>query len=185
LFSRFFLFLFIFINFFLRLDADEKQSIINRLIDINNITFNFKQITNEKTETGSCLLVFDDKLKCTYEDEMQKEILIKGKTLVIIQKKYDKIYFYPISNSPFIKILNKYSLISFVQKSDLELNNNINLIYIDKNKKKITVIFDKKNYDLIGWKIEDKFQNEIYFSLKIQHMNSEYDPSAFKIPTIN
>ena len=46
MFSRFFLFLLIFVNFFLNLNADEKQSIINRLKNINNITFNFKQITN-------------------------------------------------------------------------------------------------------------------------------------------
>ena len=37
----------------------------------------------------------------------------------------------------------------------------------------------------MGCKVNDQFQNEIYFSLKIQHMNSEYDPSVFKVPTIN
>ena len=185
MFSRFFLSLLIFINFYLNLNADEKQSIINRLKNINNITFNFKQITNDKTETGSCLLVFDSKLKCTYEDEIQKEILINNKTLVIMKKKYGKVYFYPISNSSFVNILNKYSLINLVQKSNLELNNNINLIYIDNNNKKITIFFDKKNFDLIGWKVDDQFQNEIYFSLKIQHINSEYDPNVFKVPTIN
>ena len=165
--------------------ADDKQSIINRLKNINNVTFNFKQITNEKTETGSCLLVFDNKLKCIYADKMQKEILINNKTLVVMQKRYGKVYFYPISKSPFIMILNKSSLISLIQKSNLELNNNINLIYIDKNNNKITVFFDKKNYDLTGWKVYDQFQKEIYFSLKIQHINNEYDPSMFKVPTIN
>jgi len=185
LFSKFFLSCFIFVNFFLTLNADEKQSIINRLTNINNITFNFEQITNQNTETGSCLLVFDNKLKCTYEDKLQKEILINNKTLVVMQKKNDKIYFYPISNSPLIKILNKYSLISLVQESNLEIKNNIHLIYIDENKKKITVIFDKKNYDLMGWKVDDQFQNEIYFSLKIKHMNTEYDANTFKVPTID
>ena len=185
MFSRFSLSLFIFINFFLSLNADERQSIINRLKDINNITFNFKQITNQKTETGSCLLVFDNKLRCAYEDDAQKEILINNKTMVIMQKRYNKVYFYSVSKYPFIKILNKYSLISLVQESNLELNNSINLIYIDENKKKITVIFDKKSFDLMGWKVDDQFQNEIYFSLKIQHMNSKYDPNIFKVPIID
>ena len=175
----------IFISFFLNLYANEKQLIINRLTEINNLTFNFQQITKEMIETGSCLLVFDNKLRCNYEDEMQKEILINNKILVVMQKRYDKIYFYPILNSPFIKILNKNNLINLIQKSNLELNDNIDLIYLEENNKKITVFFDKKSYELIGWKVNDEFQNEIYFSLKIQNTNSEYDPSLFKVPTIN
>ena len=76
--------------------------IINKLLKIDNLTFSFKQITNNKTETGTCFLVFDNKLKCNYLDKNQKEIIINNKTLVIMQKRYDKIYFYPISNSPLI-----------------------------------------------------------------------------------
>ena len=140
-----FLLILIFISSFLNLHADEKQSIINRLIETNNLTFNFEQITNEKTETGSCILVFDNKLKCNYEDEMQKEILINNKTLVVIKKKYNKIYFYSISNSPFVKILNKNNLIILIRKSNLKLNDNIDLMYLDKNNKKITIFFKKKN----------------------------------------
>jgi outer membrane lipoprotein-sorting protein len=165
--------------------ADEKQSIIKQLLEINNFTFNFEQITQGKIETGSCVLVFDNKLKCTYIDDKQKEIIINNKKLVVIQKRYDKIYFYPISKSPFLKILNKNSLISLVRESNLELNDKIDLIYLDEKKKKITVFFEKKNYDLIGWKIQDKFQNEIYFSLEIQNKNTEINNDLFKIPSIN
>jgi len=71
-----------------------------------------------------------------------------------------------------------------IKESNLELNDNINLVYLDENKKKITVFFDKKNYDLIGWKIKDEFQNEIYFSLKIQDINIEIKDDFFKIPSI-
>jgi outer membrane lipoprotein-sorting protein len=165
--------------------ADEKQSIIKQLLEINNFTFNFEQITQGKIETGSCVLVFDNKLKCTYIDDKQKEIIINNKKLVVIQKRYDKIYFYPISKSPFLKILNKNSLISLVRESNLELNDKIDLIYLDEKKKKFTVFFEKKNYDLIGWKIQDKFQNEIYFSLEIQNKNTEINNDLFKIPSIN
>ena len=41
-----------------------------------------------------------------------------------------------------------------MEKSNLELNDNIDLVYIDKNGRKITIFFDKKNYQLIGWKIK-------------------------------
>ena len=185
MFLKFCLYFFIFFCYFLNLHADKKQSIINQLLEINNFTFNFKQITQGEIETGICFLVFDNKLKCSYFDKKQKEIIVNNKTLVVIQKKYNKKYFYPISKSPFVKILNKTSLIGLVKKSNLELNDNIDLVYIDKNGRKITIFFDKKNYQLIGWKIKDKLQNEIYFSLQIQNINTEIKDNLFKIPSID
>ena len=182
---KIFLFFCIIFNYSLNLHANEKQLIINRLLKINNLTFNFKQITHGKSETGNCFLVFDNKLKCNYIDKNQKEIIINKKTLVVMQKRYDKIYFYPISKSPFVKILSKNTLIRLVEESTLEIDDNISLIYIDENKKKIEVFFEKKNYDLIGWKIEDEFTNEIYFSLQIQSVNTDIDRNIFKIPSIN
>ena len=114
MFSKFFILLFIFINFLPNLYANEKKLIINRLINIHNITFNFEQITNEKKEIGICILVFDNKLKCKYKDSMQKEVLINGKTLVVSQKRYNKNYFYPIANTMFVNILNKKKLINLL-----------------------------------------------------------------------
>ena len=183
MFLKIFLYFFLLFNFSLNSYADEKQLIIDKLLGINNFTFNFEQNTQGGIEIGNCSLVFDNKLKCNYIDEKLKEIIINNKTLVVIQKRYNKIYFYPISKSPFLKILSKNSLINLVKESNLELNDNIDLIYIDENKKKITVFFEKKNYDLIGWKIEDEFQNEMYFSLNILNKNTEIDNDLFKIPS--
>ena len=101
------------------------------------------------------------------------------------QKRYDKIYYYPVSKSPFLNILIKNKLIALIKKSNLILNENIELVYIDQNQKMITVFFDKKNYELIGWLIEDEFQNEIYFSLKIENINNELSKNYFKIPSLN
>ena len=167
------------------MQASEKKSIIDRLSKIKNFSFNFEQITDKKIETGNCLLEFDKKLKCSYNDKSQKEIIINNKTLVVLQKKYNKTYFYPISKSPFLNILSKDKLITLIQKSDLILNENIELIYLDENQKIITVFFEKKNHELTGWLIEDEFQNEIYFSLKIKDINTEIDKNYFKIPLIN
>ena len=172
-------------SYSLNLHANQKLSIINHLLNINNFTFNFEQIAQGKIEKGNCLLVFDNKLKCKYFNKKQKEIIINNNTLVIIQKKYDKIYYYPVSKSPFIKILNKNTLIGLVRDSDLELNDNIDLVYVDENEKKITVFFEKTNYNLTGWKITDVFQNEIYFSLKIQNINTKIDNVVFRIPAYN
>ena len=185
MFLKFFLFFILVFNYSLNLYANEKRLIIDKLLNINNFTFNFEQITQGKIETGSCLLVFDNKLKCNYIDNNQKEIIINNKKLVVMQKRYNKIYFYPISKSPFLKILNKNSLINLIRRSNLELNNNIDLIYFYEKEKKIKVFFDKKSYDLLGWETEDKFHNKINFSLKIQNRNTEINNDVFKIPSIN
>ena len=173
-----------FFHFFLNTWADDKQSIINYLLGINNFSFSFEQVTEEKIETGNCLLVFDNKLKCDYDDKMQKEMIINDKKLVILQKRYDKIYFYPISKSLLLNILNKEKLINLIQKSELMLNEKIELNYTDENKRKIKIFFKKTNYELIGWVMEDKFQNEIYFSIKIEAINTKVDNKNFKIPSI-
>ena len=183
--NKFFILLFIFINVSLCLKADEKQLIIDRLISFNNITFDFEQIINNKKEVGTCILVFDNKLSCDYEDSMQKRILINDKTLVVQQKRYDKIYYYPVSNSSFIKIFNKNNLINLIKKSDYQLNDNITLTYIGEDKAKITIFFKKDSYDLSGWRVVDNMQNVINFSIKIKFVNSEINPKIFIIPPIN
>tara|TARA_B100000780_G_scaffold275989_2_gene243730 strand:+ start:5032 stop:5589 length:558 start_codon:yes stop_codon:yes gene_type:complete len=185
LFNKFFIGLFIYINLVITLHADEKKLIINRLIEIDNITFDFEQITNNKKELGICVLVFDNKLNCNYEDSKQKEIIINGTTLVVKHKRYDKIYFYPISNSPFIKIFNKSNLLNLIKESDYSLNQNIELVYIDKNKKKIIIEFEKNSYNLIGWKIVDQLQNKIDFSINIKNVNTKIDPKIFIIPFVD
>ena len=175
----------IFINFFLNVQASEKKLIIDRLLEIKNFSFDFEQTTKEKTETGYCLLEFDKKLKCNYNDKLQKEVIINNKTLVILQKKYNKIYYYPVSKSSFLNILSKNKLINLIKKSDLKLSKNIELVYLDENQKIITVFFEKKSYELIGWVVEDEFQNKINFSLKIKNINSVVDKNYFKSPTNN
>jgi outer membrane lipoprotein-sorting protein len=57
-------------------------------------------------------------------------------------------------------------------------------MYLDKNKK-ITIFFEKNSYELIGWLIEDEFQNEIFFSIKIKKTNTQIEEKEFKIPSIS
>ena len=185
MFNKFFVILFILITFSVNLYSDEKQLIINQLINFDNITFDFVQIINNKKETGPCILVFDNKLNCEYKDSAKKRILINGKTLVVQQKMFDKIYFYPISNSPFINIFNKKNLLNLIKNSNYQLNENIELTYIDKNKQKIIIFFKKNDYGLVGWRVVDQLQNVINFSIKIKYTNSEVDPKIFKIPSLN
>ena len=183
--NKFFIALFIFISFSQSIYANEIQLIIDQLIRTDNITFDFEQSTNSKKEMGTCILVFDNKLSCNYKDSVQKRILINDKILVVQQKRYDKIYFYPISNSPFIKIFNKSNLVSLIEKSNYKINDKIELTYVDQNKNKIIIFFEKNSYNLIGWKVVDQLQNIINFSLKIKKVNSEINLEIFKVPSVN
>ena len=186
MFYKLFTLVFIFINIFLNLHADGKQLIINKLITINNLTFDFKQTINDKKEVGTCVLVFNNKLNCNYKDSVQKRILINNKTLVIQQKRYNKSFFYPISKSPYINIFNKDKLINLIIKSDYNLNkNNIELTYVDKNDEEIIIFFDKNDYKLTGWKMVDQLKNIINFSIIINYENSDVDPKIFKVPSAN
>ena len=109
----------IFINFFSNLQANEKQFIIESLSKIKNFSFSFEQVSKKKIETGNCVIEFDRKLRCIYNDKLQKEIIINNKTLAILQKRYNKIYFYPVSKSVFMNISSPLpTLLPKPQKKD-------------------------------------------------------------------
>ena len=164
--------------------ANEKDKIISQLNNLNSLEFTFDQIVNNKIEKGSCLLKFPGKLKCNYFDDKQKELIINNKRLAITQKRYNKTYYYPISKSPFLNILYKEKLFEIVQSGKLEFNNQIiKLNYFSDNK--ITVFFDKKSLNLIGWEIEDQYNNNINFSLNIISKNDIFEKNTFKLPEIN
>ena len=177
----------LFLIFFLlsaKLLANEKSQIINQLNNLNSLEFTFNQLINGKAEKGSCLLKFPGKLKCDYFDDKEKELIINNKRLAITQKRYDKTYYYPISNSPFLNILYKDKLLEIVRSGNLELSNQIiRLIYLGDNR--ITVFFDRKTFNLKGWQIIDQYNNNINFSLNIIAKNDVFKKETFKIPEIN
>ena len=164
--------------------ADTKDKIISQLSNLNSLEFTFNQLINGKTEKGGCLLEFPGKLKCDYFDEKEKELVINNKKLAITQKRYDKTYHYPISKSPFLKILYKDKLFEIVKSGELELADKIIKItyfYDDE----ITIFFERKNLNLKGWKIVDRYNNIINFSLNIVAKNEVFKKGTFKIPKKN
>jgi len=177
----------IFIFFILvstNLSANEKDQIIAQLNNLNSLEFTFDQMVNDKTEKGSCLLEFPGKLKCDYFDDKKKELIINKKKLAITQKRYNKTYFYPISNSPFLNILYKDKLLEIVRSGEVELSDQIiKLVYLENNE--ITVFFDKRTLDLKGWQIIDQYNNNINFSLNIVAKNDVFKKGTFKIPEMN
>ena len=116
------------------LSANEKDQIVKKLNNLNSLKFTFNQEVNDKTEKGSCLLEFPGKLKCDYFDDKKKELIINKKRLAITQKRYNKTYYYPISQSPFLNILYKDKLLEIIKSGKLDLSDRvIKLVYIDEN----------------------------------------------------
>ena len=52
--------------------ASIKENLINNLKDINNLTFNFEQNINDKTENGNCTLEYPKKIICKYDLKNKK-----------------------------------------------------------------------------------------------------------------
>mgnify|MGYP005993225893 FL=1 len=164
--------------------ANEKDQIMAQLNKLNSLEFTFNQLTNEKAEKGNCLLQFPGKLKCNYFDDKKKELVINNKRLAITQKRYNKTYHYPVTNSPFLNILYKEKLLEIVKSGELEVSDQIiKLIYLGDNE--ITVFFNRKNLDLKGWQVIDQYNNNIDFSLDITAKNGVFKKDTFKIPEIN
>ena len=182
-FSKIFLFLIIFVlpeNLY----PYEKEQIIIRLKNLNSFEFTFNQSINNKNEKGFCILVFPGKLKCNYYDDNEKELVINNKKLAITQKRYNKTYRYPISNSPFLNILYKDKLFEIIKSGELvSSDDTIKLSYANENN--ISVFFEKKTLDLKGWQIVDQYNNNINFSLKIISKNNTYKKGTFKVPEKN
>ncbi len=165
--------------------ANEKTQIINKLKDIKNIQFKFIQKTNEKIEKGRCILVFPNKLKCDYRDKNEKELIINKKMMAITQKRYGKTLFYPLSKSTFINILSKKELIKIINKSNIIIDDYINIVFIDSNDSKTLIRFNKKNFLLAGWVSSDQYDNKIVFEIEILFVNQVLKNNIFTLPRKN
>mgnify|MGYP006118662575 CR=1 FL=1 len=103
-------------------------------------------------------------MKITTLIQKRKQLIINKKSLAITQRKYNKTYYYPISKSHFVDILNKEKLVNLINQSVINIvDEQINLI----NTNGIIILFNKSNYNLMGWEIKDKFNNKVSFLIDI------------------
>ena len=78
--------------------ASIKENIINKLKDIENISFNFEQNINGKIENGNCIIEYPKKIFCKYDLSNQKILVSNGKSLVI--KTLSSYYHYSLKKTP-------------------------------------------------------------------------------------
>ena len=161
--------------------ASNKENIVKKLSTINNLSFNFIQTIGEKDEEGECVIKYPKKIFCKYKKRNNKIIVSNGNSLVIKSKK--QYYRYPIKTTPFEYLLDKKFLIEKINSSELnEIENKYLFIQIVENNNNINVFFNKKNFTLVGWQVEDVYQNlavTYIFDLK---SNKKINKKIFNLP---
>ena len=174
---------FLFLNFFNYSYASVENKIINNFKKIDNISFNFKQIINDKIEEGNCIIQYPKKIYCNYDNVKKKLIVSNGNSLVIKNQKGKEYFVYPLEQTSLGLILDKDLLIKKIEKLKAKfINEKYYLFNMENNGNLINIFFDRYSYDLIGWQTEDIYQNlavTYIFNIK---KNSNIDKKTFKLP---
>ena len=176
---RLFLIIF-FITFSQQVLASDTQNIINHLQKTNNLTFNFIQSVGEKREQGKCVIKYPKKILCKYDNFNKKTIVSNGKSLVIKNNNY---YIYPLEKTALALLLDKEYLISKLNISKpRELDKKYLNYQILENNNEINIFFDKKNFNLVGWQIEDIYQNLSITFISSVRINQNISDKIFELP---
>ena len=145
--------------------------------------FLFKEKEKSRKINISAVKKFKEIDVCDYNNLKQKSIIVNGKTVAIIKKKYKRIYLYPLKITPLYTILQKNTILN-IMKTQKPIINNLNLIVYetsDKDNNKLKIFFDKKSLDLKGWETRDIYSNKVNFTVLNLEINKIIDENLFKI----
>ncbi len=180
------IFIFFLFNFFNYSYASIENKIINNFKKINNISFNFKQTINDKSEEGNCIIQYPKKINCKYNNLKKKLIVSNGNSLVIKNQASKGYFTYPLDQTSLGLILDKDLLIKKIEKLKAKLiNEKYYLFSVQNNGNLINIFFDKDSYDLIGWQTEDIYQNLVVTYIFNIKKNSIINKKIFKLPQPN
>ena len=178
--------IFLFFIFFNPLNATIKEQIISNLEKTNNLTFNFKQTIDEKSEEGSCIIEYPKKIYCLYDNFNKKIMVSNGKSLVIKNQTNNQFYLYPLKKTPLELILDKNYLINQIKNLEGRIIDNKYFNFtILNNHNKINIFFDNQTLNLIGWQTEDIYQNLVITFISKIKVNQKIDKNIFKLPQMN
>tara|TARA_B100001769_G_C21787180_1_gene429331 strand:+ start:87 stop:632 length:546 start_codon:yes stop_codon:yes gene_type:complete len=177
------LFLVCLISLSSKVNANNKDQIINKLKNTSNLNFDFEQNINGKIEFGNCTIQYPKKMFCDY-DNRNKVIVSNGKSLVI--KSTSSYYRYPLDKTPLNFILDKNFLLKKISELNEEnINNTLIKFTIKENGQSIEIFFDINDYNLIGWQTKDVYQNTAVTLLYSVKSNQIVDEKIFKTPLQN
>ena len=179
----------IFLTFFFilitnSLSASIKNNIIEKFINIENLTFDFEQNINGKIEKGNCTLEYPKKIYCRYDLKNKKILVSDGKSLVI--KTLTSFYLYPLEKTPLNLILDKNLLLKKVRDlKERDIGDNYINFKFKENENEINLFFDKKTFNLIGWQTIDIYQNISITYLSSIKRNRKLNNKLFLLPKQN
>ena len=177
---------FILLNFYNPILASMKEDIISKMQITNNLTFNFVQTINEKSENGTCILEYPKKIYCEYDGANKKIIVSNGRSLVIKTNDNNNHYIYPLDRTPLEYLLDKEYLISKIKMLEpRDINDKYINFKIFENKNEINIFFDKKTFNLIGWQTEDIYQNLTITFISSVKRNQIVNDDTFILPKID
>ena len=173
----------IFFIFFSNTYASNKDKILEKLQNTENLKFNFEQNINGKIENGNCTIEYPKKIYCNYQKN-NKILVSNGKSLVV--RTITSYYKYPLNKTPLNLILDKNFLIKKIYnlKERILDKNYINFV-IKENDHEINLFFDEKTFNLIGWQTVDIYQNINVTYLSSVLVNQKIESNLFKLPTQN
>ncbi len=164
--------------------ASIKEIIIQKLVNIDNLNFEFEQNINNKIETGKCTIQYPKKIYCKYDSDNKKILVSNGRSLVI--KTLSGYYLYPLNKTPLDIILDKNYLINKINNVEERIVDNkfINYNFFE-NDNEINLFFDAKTHNLIGWQTLDLYQNLSITYLSSITKNQKLKKNLFKLPERN
>ena len=178
--------IFLFFSLFSSLQAALKEEIILNLKKTNNLTFDFKQTIDKKTEEGNCIIEYPKKIYCLYNNFNKKIMVSNGKSLVIKNQTNNQYYRYPLKRTPLELILDKNYLINQIKNLEGRFVDNKYFNFtIVNNDNKINIFFDNQTLNLIGWQTEDIYQNLVITFMSKIKVNQKIDKNVFKLPQMN
>ena len=168
-------------------NEDFVEKFITKFKTINNIKFDFIQTNDGLVETGNCFISYPKKLICKYAGNDQKEVIIKKNTLAIIKRKYRRVYYYRVTNSPFANILDKDKIIKQIKNiKNILLKDNLLTIEFNnpKDNSLLQLFVNKDTLDIAGWRTTGYDQQSISFSIQNSEINVDIK-EKFEIPNFD
>ena len=160
-----------------------EPKIIKKISEIKNFAFDFEQLINNKKETGNCIISFNNKMVCKY-DETGKLIVSNGRILLIKNKNSNFANTYKTENTYFKYFLNKEFLITKIEGNVIEKDQNFLLPINDQNNQ-LNIFFDKKNYLIKGWETIDLYGNKVRSIIVVKSINQELSDNIFNLNLYN
>ena len=164
--------------------ASVKLNIINKLKEVENISFDFEQNINGKIENGNCVIKYPKKINCKYNQNNKKVLVSNGKSLVI--KTLSSYYIYPLKKTPLNLILDKNFLLEKIKDlKERKIKNKFVNFNFNEKENVINLFFDINTYNLVGWQTVDIYQNVSITYLSAIRRNQKLNESLFLLPREN